>query len=207
MKIELLKEEESLDCTSCQNPEQCRICVYQTLTNPDVDDFEGTYDEFIKKYFQTEESSIDFYNKMVSFGYTNKGKNEFFKTYCCDLDWAKQQNYCKTAAAAKEKDKWYVADDENKQKFIKKYPCISSQTINDARQKETNDGTLIVLNVTVKNERVWMYMLDSTNPELTSKYNGLVKKEDGTDEGKFECQGEIVDTPKTNIPDNKLPPD
>ncbi len=184
MKIELLKEEESLDCTSCKNPEQCRICIYQTLTNPDVDDFKGTYDEFIKKYFKTEDSSIDLYNKMVSFGYTNKGKNEFFKTYCCDLEWSKTLSYCKTEP---EKNKWIDSTDATS-KFTKKYPCINEKSISNGKVMNMVDGIVYRINYLLNGENCWMYLIESENVENVKKYSGLIQKQDGSDSGKFSCQ-------------------
>jgi hypothetical protein len=182
-----------------------RLSLYQYLINPDNFEegkplFSGSFTEFETKFF----SSVDTVKKIYEYTISHKGKDNnwlfngtldaFYKKFVCDLEFAKSSEYCKEAPLAKEKNKWYDATDDNKEKFKSKYPCIRSMSINGAKQKEIDEGTIIVLNVTINNEKVLLFMLDSTNPELTSKYNGLVKKEDGSDEGKFSCKGGIINT-------------
>lgn len=170
------------------------------------------YNEFKKKYknysdwFQKEFESLDRATDTLSI-YNNDmfepdmSLRDFIKKFACDLDWAKDTEYCKVAPPAKEKNRWYDLEESNKQKFISRYPCIGSLPINYGKQKETDEGLIISLNVIYNNERVWLFMVESQNPDLMSKYHALIKKQDGSDEGRFECEN------MTQPQDNQLSPD
>jgi len=162
--------------------------------NPDI------WTDNLFKDYNTAITILDDYNKSMWKGY-EMSLSDFIKYYACDLDWAKQLQYCKVAPPAKEKNRWYDLEESNRQKFISRYSCIESLPINYGKQKETDEGLIISLNVIYKNERVWLFMVESQNPDLKSKYHALIKKQDGSDEGRFECEN------MTQPQDNQLSPD
>lgn len=114
--------------------------------------------------------------------------NTFLKTYACDKDWAKDQEYCKVAP---KQDQWVALEEENKTEFLERYPCIASLIKGKGRQKMTSDGMVFILPIVTEGKSCWVYMLD--DPDKSSKYNGrIVNMANQEDVGKFECEGDVV---------------
>lgn len=113
---------------------------------------------------------------------------KFLSTYACDLDWAKNEEYCKVAP---KQDQWVALEEENKTEFLERYPCIASLIKGKGRQKMTSDGMVFILPIVTEGKSCWVYMLD--DPDKSSKYNGrIVNMANQEDVGKFECEGNVV---------------
>jgi len=120
-----ITEQSQSNCNDCTNPEECRNCVYQTLY--EEGDYEKSLKEFLNQYFSSVDSLDDFYGKMIQYSYYTKSKGDFYKKYACDLDWAKQTEYCKVAPEAPKTGLFPVTEDDRTkiigEKFSE-YPCI-----------------------------------------------------------------------------------
>lgn len=121
--------------------------------------------------------------------------NEFLKNYACDLDWAKDQEYCKVAPKQGE---WVEIEDGNKSKFLQEFPCIASLIRGTGKQSSTSEGLVLAMPITYESNRCWVYMTDSADPNIQSKYDGLIVNRDTKDKGRFECEGEKVSSDDDN---------
>jgi hypothetical protein len=74
-----------------------RIRLFQDIkTNGE---FNGTYPEFISKYFSAQGAFEGFHTSMVNNGDYTKPLKDFYKKLGCDLSWAEELSYCKTSSS------------------------------------------------------------------------------------------------------------
>lgn len=121
--------------------------------------------------------------------------NTFLKTYVCDKDWAKNEEYCKTSPKQGE---WVEIEDGNKSKFLQEFPCIASLIRGTGKQSSTSEGLVLAMPITDNGNRCWVYMTDSADPNIQSKYDGLIVNRDTKDRGRFECEGGKISSDDDN---------
>lgn len=112
--------------------------------------------------------------------------NEFLKNYACDLDWAKDQEYCKVAP---KQDQWLDLEEDNKSTFIEEFPCIASLISGKGRQKMYPEGMVFLLPVNFEGRKCNVYMLNSGD-ETKSKWDGLIIDRATKERGQFKCEGD-----------------
>ena len=173
-----------------------RLSLYQYLINPsnfenDKKPYSGSFQDFEKKFFDTEENCGKLWGVCVS----KKGKDGNFLTtgtfesfvakYACDLNWAKDKEYCRN------KTKWTNISTENKTKFESEYTCLKN--LSGAQKNVENGGTLLYLKRVEGTKTYYYFKYDSEDFEdpTASKWNGTyMVKENGQviEKGNFNCK-------------------
>ena len=90
MKRNISEEKKKVDCSQCNGPDQCRVCMYQSLIKPSEKNnnkpyFEGTFDSFLSQKFGNGTSLREFYNFLAGKNFYRLTFNDFIKKYACDL--------------------------------------------------------------------------------------------------------------------------
>lgn len=112
--------------------------------------------------------------------------DDFVKKYACDLDWAKDQEYCKVAP---KQDQWLDLEEDNKSIFIEEFPCIASIISGKGRQRMYPEGMVFLLPVNFEGRKCNVYMLNSGD-ETKSKWDGLIIDRATKERGQFKCEGD-----------------
>jgi hypothetical protein len=152
-------------------------------------DLYPTEKDYVNKYFSGYDTAVELKSKVIKAGIEQaQSDDDFVKKYACDLDWAKDQEYCKVAP---KQDQWLDLEEDNKSEFLERYPCIAGLIKGKGRQKMTSEGMVFILPIVTGGKSCWVYMLD--DPDKSSKYNGrIVNTANQEDVGKFECEGNVV---------------
>ena len=90
MKRNISEEKKKVDCSQCNGPDQCRVCMYQSLIKPSEKNnnkpyFEGTFDSFLSQKFGNGTSLRELYNFLAGKNFYRLTFNDFIKKYACDL--------------------------------------------------------------------------------------------------------------------------
>lgn len=112
--------------------------------------------------------------------------NTFLKTYACDKDWVKNEEYCKVAP---KQDQWLDLEEDNKSTFIEEFPCIASLISGKGRQRMYPEGMVFLLPVNFEGRKCNVYMLNSGD-ETKSKWDGLIIDRATKERGQFKCEGD-----------------
>lgn len=159
-------------------------------------DLYPTEKDYVNKYFSGYDTAVELKSKVIKAGIEQaQSDDDFVKKYACDLDWAKDQEYCKVVPKQGE---WVEIEDGNKSKFEKEFPCITSLIRGTGKQSSTSEGLVLAIPITYGGNRCWVYMTDSANPNIQSKYDGLIINRDTKDRGRFECKGGKVSSDDDN---------
>lgn len=173
---------------------------YNALTTKETKDkWKSIYGDergWVSKCFADYDSASALKGKLISLKVEQpQSDDDFVKKYACDLDWAKDQEYCKVAPKQGE---WVEIEDGNKSKFLQEFPCIASLIRGTGKQSSTSEGLVLAMPITYKGNRCWVYMTDSADPNIQSKYDGLIVNRDTKDRGRFECEGGKVSSDDDN---------
>jgi len=60
------------------------------------------------------------------------------------------------------------------------------------------EGMVLALPITYDGDRCWVYMSDSADPQVQSKYDGLIVNRDTKYQGRFECEGGKISSDDDN---------
>jgi hypothetical protein len=164
---------------------------YNALTTKETKDkWKSTYGDergWVSKCFADYDSASTLKGKLISLKVENpQSDDDFVKKYACDLNWAKDQEYCKVAP---KQDQWLDLEEENKTKFIEEFPCIASIISGNGRQKMYPEGMVFLLPVNFEGRKCNVYMLNSGD-ETKSKWDGLIIDRSTKERGQFKCEGD-----------------
>jgi len=150
-------------------------------------DLYPTEKDYVNKYFSGYDTAVELKSKVIKAGIEQaQSDDDFVKKYACDLNWAKDQEYCKVAP---KQDQWLDLEEDNKSTFIEEFPCIASLISGTGRQKMYPEGMVFLLPVNFEGRKCNVYMLNSGD-ETKSKWDGLIIDRATKERGQFKCEGD-----------------
>jgi len=90
MKKNIKEQTKKVDCSTCGNPDQCRVCMFRFMILPSKNNknkpyFVGDLDSFLSQKFQNSSSLKSLYNLLVSKNIYQLTYTDFVKKYACDI--------------------------------------------------------------------------------------------------------------------------
>jgi hypothetical protein len=146
----------------------------------------STYNAFEKHFFTDENTFNNFFNLLRDHFNFSQSIKVCYQKFACDLDWAKNLEYCKVAP---KQDQWLDLEEDNKSTFIEEFPCIASIISGNGRQKMYPEGMVFLLPVNFEGRKCNVYMLNSGD-ETKSKWDGLIIDRATKERGQFKCEGD-----------------
>ena len=142
---------------------QNRIELFRNLKTTGL---KKTYQEFVKTYFSDEDGVKKLWDVLINDGVFKKSLKDFYLTYSCDLEWAKNTTFCKT-------DEFKYGGKESPLSGANSTPASNTQTPN--QNQNTNQNTK-KLPQAPSIEYFNKLNIDLTKPEQVDTLNNIVRQ-------------------------------